>query len=69
MIGIGSTKMSQLIRDGRVHSVLLDGKRLVDLEDLANLEQVAARLPAPAGSVQMLRAGPGRPKTRPAAVA
>jgi hypothetical protein len=62
MSGIGSTKMNQLIREGRVHSVLLDGKRLVDLEDLANLDQVAARLPAPAGSVPMLKAGPGRPK-------
>ena len=61
--------MSQLIRDGRVHSVLLDGKRLVDLEDLQNLEAVAARPPAPAGSVAMLRAGPGRPKTRPHAAA
>jgi hypothetical protein len=61
MSGIGTTKFYELINTGRVRSILLDGKRLVDLDSIENLDVVAATPPAP-GSVAMRRGGPGRPR-------
>jgi hypothetical protein len=54
--------MYELLNTGRVRSILLDGKRLVDLDSIENLEVVAATPPAPPGTVQMRRGGPGRKK-------
>jgi hypothetical protein len=56
------TKMYELLNTGRVRSILLDGKRLVDLDSIENLDVVAATPPAPAGTVAMRRGGPGRKK-------
>jgi hypothetical protein len=61
MSGLGLTKMYELLRTGRVRSILLDGKRLVDLDSIENLDVVATIPPAP-GSVAMRRGGPGRPR-------
>jgi hypothetical protein len=52
--------MYELLNTGRVRSILLDGKRLVDLDSIENLDVVAATPPAPAGTVVMKRGGPGR---------
>jgi hypothetical protein len=60
MSGVGMTKMYELINTGRVRSILLDGKRLVDLDSIENLDVVAATPPAPLGTVAMRRGGPGR---------
>jgi hypothetical protein len=64
MSGIGLTKMYELLRTGRVRSILLDGKRLVDLDSIEAMDVVAATLPAP-GTVVMRRGGPGRSRGRP----
>jgi hypothetical protein len=60
MTGVAITKMYSLINTGRIRSILLDGKRLIDMDSIENLEVVAATPPAPKGTVPMLRGGPGR---------
>jgi hypothetical protein len=70
MCGVGLNKFYQLINTGRVRSILLDGKRLIALESIENLDVVAATPPLPPGTVPMRRGGPGRPKrsAAPAAI-
>jgi hypothetical protein len=63
--GIGITKLYELIRTGRVSSILLDGKRLIDAESVDNLADVAATPPT-VGKVVMRRGGPGRRPKRSA---
>jgi hypothetical protein len=47
MSGIGINKMYSLINTGRLRSILLDGKRLIALESIENLDVVAATPPLP----------------------
>jgi hypothetical protein len=65
---VGINKMYSLINSGRVKSVLLDGKRLIDRESIENIEAIAAAPPLPPGTVPMRRGGPGRPKSSAARV-
>jgi hypothetical protein len=68
MSGFGLSKLYELLGDGRIKSILVDGKRLVSVESIENLGAEAATPPAP-GTVHMRRGGPGRGHKGPMAVA